>query len=499
MLHSCLPSTNTLFHQFTLLSYQESGRAGRDGEQADCILFYSYKDKKTLEMMMRKGSPNSASTRRKIDQLYGCVRYCEDEFRCRRTMQLEFFGETFDRSKCNGTCDNCKAGKEPERRDTTGVARTLLGLLADFQSKRNGRGVTLVQVSELFRGSKTKSIVGNLDTGRLTGYGAGSKYKKHDIDRIMHAMVFERLLVEESTETNGGFSVDYVKYGENADALLNGGRQFFVEFPKAQPARKAKAKSTKSAPASKKASKKKPASKASTGKRKSTGSAETPSAENGLQFQEAGDSSDDELLSSSPFSAFSANKVELQMILSQEQTKQLTEKIKKMTRIWALEEQEMGKNVHCKYSVYMSCHDTLKAILNFAFRSLDWNILSNDVVKSVAYFVPTSLDELSALGVLGVAKLKEYGERLVKIVIACLVNELGLDVDFVQRQRPVKRAKVPAKDTSGVPAGAQNIITIDDDEYDEFDEFGSGIDFSAIVIPSHSAASSAKNKSRHFG
>jgi hypothetical protein len=282
-------------------------------------------------------------------------------------MQLEFFGENFDRSKCNETCDNCKAGKEPEKRDTTGVARMLLGLLTDFQNKRNGRGVTLLQVSELYRGSKTKSLVGNLDTGRLKGYGAGSKYKKYDIDRIMHAMVFDRLLLEESTETNGGFAVDYVKYGENAHAVLNGGRQFFVEFPKVQPARKAKAKSTKSA--SKKSSKRKPASKASTGKRKSTGSAQTPSAENGLQFQEAGDSSDDDILSSSPFSA---DKVDVQMVLSHEQTKQLSEKIKKMTQIWALEEQEMGKNVHCEYSVYMSQHTQSQSKLCFSFFRLEY-------------------------------------------------------------------------------------------------------------------------------
>jgi hypothetical protein len=106
-------------------------------------------------------------------------------------------------------------------------------------------------------------------------------------------------------------------------------------------------------------------------------------------------------------------------------------------------------------STVYTCHNTLKANLNFAFRSLDWNILSVGTIKSVAYFVPTSLEELVALGVLGEVKLKEYGERMVKIVISCLENELGLDVDFVKRKRQVKRAKVPAKVTSGVAAGAQ--------------------------------------------
>ena len=73
------------------------------------ILFYQYKDKKTLEMMIRKGAGQqrySQATNRKIDQLYTCLRYCEDSFECRRTLQLRFFGEVFDKSKCNKTCDN---------------------------------------------------------------------------------------------------------------------------------------------------------------------------------------------------------------------------------------------------------------------------------------------------------------------------------------------------------------------------------------------------------
>mmetsp|Transcript_7238 Transcript_7238/g.17013 ORF Transcript_7238/g.17013 Transcript_7238/m.17013 type:complete len:332 (-) Transcript_7238:424-1419(-) len=302
--------------------------------------------------MIRKSSknPRGVSTRRKIDQLYTCVRYCEDEFRCRRTMQLEFFGENFDRRKCNGTCDNCKAGKVPDRRDMTKVAQDLIQILTQAKNNRKfgGNNVTMNQVAELYRGAKNKTVMEGFVTGRIQGYGSGSSIKKHELDRIMHAMIFERLFVEESSETGAGFLADYLELGENAQAVLQGGRKFFVELPSATKTRK-KAASKTSSTATKQAKKKKAAPKTSKGKRKSSVSSGTPSTttSDGLKFAEADDSSDDEILvASPPFSTFRAGSAE--DILDTDLTAELNTFIKKIINLWAQEEQAMGNNIHCR-------------------------------------------------------------------------------------------------------------------------------------------------------
>ena len=151
--------------------YQETGRAGRDGLPADCLLLFSPGDvAKQTHFLDEITDDQERGIAR--SQLRRMVHYAESAT-CRRRELLAYFGEDFPLDSC-GACDNCLEPRESF--DGTLVAQKFLSCLYRIR-QASGFGVGLNHVTDVLTGAETDKIR-RWGHERLTTYGIGGELSR---------------------------------------------------------------------------------------------------------------------------------------------------------------------------------------------------------------------------------------------------------------------------------------------------------------------------------
>ncbi len=211
--------------------YQESGRAGRDGERARCILYFGAGDIRTAEHIIAQKvdpvtfEPMADEQRIARQQLRQVLNYAQSG-ECRRVVQLQYFGEVFA-GKC-GACDNCV---EPRATiDRTTEAQQLLSCIARLAQRHERYGVAYA--IEILRGAETQRVT---DRGHasLSVYGIGKNIGLQEWRDLARALLHQGLV----TQSQDGYAV--LSLNEASWQVLRGERAVQVsESVKTAPGRK---------------------------------------------------------------------------------------------------------------------------------------------------------------------------------------------------------------------------------------------------------------------
>ena len=208
--------------------YQEAGRAGRDGEAADCILLYNGQDVRTAEFLIEHSHENDddsidektrrALIERDMERLRQMTFYATTTD-CLRRYILNYFGEKAP--VCCGHCGNCDTNFEEV--DATMDARKILSCVYRLDERRLHFGKTVV--AAVLTGSKIEQI-GRFSLNTLSTYGIMSEQTAVRVRQLIDVLLERGLLTADPERYNALFLT------KTGNALMRGRGELHIRLPR---------------------------------------------------------------------------------------------------------------------------------------------------------------------------------------------------------------------------------------------------------------------------
>ncbi|MDH6698663.1 DNA helicase RecQ [Streptomyces sp. MAA16] len=171
--------------------YQETGRAGRDGQPSTAWMAYGLNDVIQQRKMIQSSEGDEAFRRRAASHLESMLALCETA-RCRRGQLLAYFGQDPDRAGC-GNCDTCLT--PPETWDGTVAAQKALSTVVRLQRER-GQKFGAVQIVDILMGRRTAKVI-QFDHDQLSVFGIGEDLSEGEWRGVVRQLLAQGLLAVE--------------------------------------------------------------------------------------------------------------------------------------------------------------------------------------------------------------------------------------------------------------------------------------------------------------